>query len=130
MDISLQYFERIKADILAEKERQIALIKESVLREIQPKCNEIEQLKAEEINRLTIDYNTKKNLAVEQYNNQLVTLQQNFENDKNKIIELTEKRKTDILDNTLKAKTSEITKTFDKAIEDIDILIAKRTKKE
>lgn len=130
MDITLQYFENAKAQIKAEKERRIAIIRENVIREVQPKCVEIEQLKAEEINKLTTDYNTSKSLAVEQYNAHLVALQQKFESDKKSIMELAEKRKSDIIDTTLKAKTYEIAKTFDKAIEDIDILIAKRTKKE
>lgn len=130
MNIALKYFEDAKAQIKAEEERQVAITKDRVLREIQPKYAEIEKIKAEELNDLQNTYNTNRNTATEQYNAQLVALQQNFENRKKEVIENAEKRKVDLLNSTLQAETYEITKECEKAIIDIDNLIAKRTEKE
>ena len=130
MNIVLKYFEDVKAQIKAEEERQVAVTKDRVLREIQPKYAEIEKIKVEELNDLQNTYNTNRNTATEQYNAQLVALQQNFENRKKEVIENAEKRKVDILNSTLQAETYEVTKECEKAIIDIDNLIAKRTEKE
>ena len=123
-------FENVKAQIKSEEERQVAITKDRVLREIQSKYAEIEKIKAEELNDLQNTYNTNRNTATEQYNSQLVALQQNFENRKKEVIENAEKRKVDLLNSTLQAETYEITKECEKAIIDIDNLIAKRTEKE
>lgn len=130
MNIALKYFEDVKAQIKAEEERQVAITKDRVLREIQPKYAEIEKIKAEELNDLQNNYNTNRNTATEQYNAHLVALQQNFENRKKEVIENAEKRKVDLLNSTLQAETYEITKECEKAIIDIDNLIAKRAEKE
>ena len=130
MSIALKYFENVKAQSKAEEERQVAVTKERVLREIQPKYAEIEKIKAEELNDLQNTYNANRNSATEQYNAQLVALQQNFENRKKEVIENAEKRKVDLLNSTLQAETYEITKECEKAIIDIDNLIAKRVEKE
>ena len=130
MNIALKYFEDVKEQIKAEEERQVAITKDRVLREIQPKYAEIEKIKTEELNDLQNTYNTNRNTATEQYNSQLVALQQNFENRKKEVIENAEKRKVDLLNSTLQAETYEITKECEKAIIDIDTLIAKRTEKE
>ena len=130
MNIALKYFEDVKAQIKAEEERQVAITKDRVLREIQPKYAEIEKIKAEELNDLQNNYNTNRNAATEQYNAHLVALQQNFENRKKEVIQNAEKRKTDLLHSTLQAETYEITEECKMAIIDIDKLIAKRTEKE
>jgi hypothetical protein len=130
MGIAVKYFENVKAQIKAEEERQVATIRERVLRDIQPKYAEIEQIKAEELNTLQHNYNASRTSATEQYNAQLVALQQNFENKKKEIIENVEKRKVDLLNSTLQTETYDITKECEKAIIDIDNLIAKRTEKE
>lgn len=130
MDITIKYFEQLKGQIKAEEERQVSAIKDRVLREIQPKYAEIEQIKAEELNSLQSNYNANRNSATEQYNAQLVALQQTFENKKKEVIEIAEKRKVDIFNSTLQSETCEITKECEKAIIDIDNLIAKRTEKE
>jgi hypothetical protein len=130
MSISIKYFENVKAQIKAEEERQVATIKDRVLREIQPKYVEIEQMKAEELNGLSNDYTSNRNLATEQYNAQLVALQQDFEKKKKEIVELAEKKKQELLAMTLQSETYDITKECEKAIIDIDNLIAKRTEKE
>lgn len=130
MNIALKYFEVVKAQIKAEEERQVAITKDRVLREIQPKYAEIEKIKVEELNVLQNNYNTNRNAATEQYNSQLVALQQHFENRKKAVIENAEKRKVDLLTATLQSETYKITEECKMAIADIDNLIAKRTEKE
>jgi hypothetical protein len=130
MDVTIQYFENLKAQLKAEEERQVALVKERVLREIQPKYDEIEQMAAEELNNLQNNYIAKKNSATEQYNAQLVALQQGFENKKKEVVAATQKRKEDLLKATLEAQTYEITKQFERGVFDLDNLIKKRIEKE
>ena len=130
MSIALLELQEAKARIKAKEEREVAIIRERVLREIQPKYAEIEQMKADELNALQNNYTANRNSATEQYNTQLVALQQNFENKKKEVIELTEKRKTEMLEATLQSETYEITKDCERTIIDLDNLIAKRTQKE
>lgn len=128
--IALLELQEAKARIKAKEEREVAVIKEKVLREIQPKYVEIEQMKNEELNSLSSNYTANRTSATEQYNAQLVALQQDFENKKKEVIELAEKRKKELLDATLQTETYEITKECERAIVDLDNLIAKRTEKE
>ena len=130
MNIALTELQEAKARIKAKEEREIAIIREKVLREIQPKYVEIEQMKAEELNTLSNNYNANRNSASQQYNAQLVALQQGFESKKKEVVELAEKRKEDLLTATLQSETYEITKECERVIADIDNLIAKRTEKE
>ena len=130
MSIALNELQEAKARIKAKEEREIAIIRERVLREIQPKYIEIEQMKAEELNGLSNDYTSNRNLATEQYNAQLVALQQGFENKKKEVVALAEKRKEDLLTATLQSETYEITEECKRTIADLDNLIAKRTEKE
>jgi hypothetical protein len=130
MNIALKHLENAKVQIKAEEERQVSAIKERVLREIQPKYAEIEKMKADELNSLSSNYVNSKNLATEQYNAQLVALQQNFEIKKKEVVEMADKRKQELLTATLQSETYEVTKECERAILDIDNLIAKRTEKE
>lgn len=130
MSIALDEFQEAKVRIKAKEERQIAVIKEQVIRDIQPKFGEIEKMKAEALNKLSVDYNANRNLATEQYNAQLVALQGKYESDKKIVAENAEKKKSELLNTTLQAETYEVTKECERAIADIDNLIAKRTEKE
>lgn len=130
MNIALTELQETKARIKAKEEREIAVIKEKVLREIQPKYVEIEQMKNEELNSLANNYTANRNSATEQYNAQLIALQQNYDNKKKEVIDLAEKRKVELLDATLQSETYEITKECERTIADLDNLIAKRTEKE
>jgi hypothetical protein len=130
MNIALTEFQETKSRIKAKEEREVAIVRERVLREIQPKFNEIEQMKKDALDKLSVDYGANRNLATEQYNAQLVALQQKFESDKRIISENAENKKSEILDATLQAETYMITKDCERAIADIDSLIAKRQEKE
>ena len=130
MDITILELEETKARLKATKEREIALIRENVTRDIQPKFAEIEQMKAEELNKLAVSYNANKNFATEQYNTQLVALQENFETDKRNVVELAEQRKMDLFNSTFNSRVDKITNECDSTIFDIDNLIKKRTQKE
>jgi hypothetical protein len=130
MNFLLNDIQEFKAKVKAKEEREIAIVRERVLREIQPKYVEIEQMKAEELNSLSNNYNANRNSATEQYNAQLVALQQNYENKKKEVIELAEKRKEELLNATLQTETYEVTKDCERLIADLDNLISKRTEKE
>lgn len=130
MSIALKHYEAAKANIKAEEQGEIAIIRERVVREIQPKYVEIEKMKNEELDKATSDYSATKNSIAEHYNSQLVALQNKYENDKKQIIELAEKRKAEILNSMLQSETYEITTECEKAIAEIDNLIAKLRSKE
>ena len=130
MDITIQELEETKVRLKATKEREIALIRENVTRDIQPKLAEIEQMKAEELNKLIVSYNANRNFATEQYNAQLVALQENHETDKKNVIELAEQRKIDLFNSTFNSQVDKIVNECDSTIFDIDNLIKKRTQKE
>lgn len=123
MSYVLKHLENAKAQIKAEEERQITIIKDKVIREIQPKYTELEQSKNEIINKLTEDYSFARKSATDQYNSQLVALQQKFENDKKMVVEAHENKKQEILNSTIATETYEVTKECEKAIAKIDAQI-------
>ena len=122
-NIVLTHLENAKANIKAEEQRQISIIRERVLREIQPKYTEIEQMKNETLNKLSLDYNESRKLASDQYNAQLIALQNKFESDNQEIVENTEKKKSEMLNSALATETYEITKECEKAICKLDAQI-------
>lgn len=122
MDI-LQILENAKAQIKAEEDRQVEIIRQRVIQENQPKNQEIEQIKAEAINKLTIDYSNNRNAVIEQQNKQLTALQEKFESDKNAVCENAEKKKTEIFNSALANATYEITRDCEKAIAKLDAQI-------
>lgn len=122
MDI-LQILEQAKAQIKAEEERQVQIIKQQVVQEVAPKNQEIEQLKAEAINSLTVEYSNTRNAIIEQQNKQLAVLQEKFENDKNAVCENAEKKKTEMFNSALANATYEITRDCEKAISKLDAQI-------
>lgn len=115
MDIKV-ILEQAKAQIKAEEEREVEIARQKVAQEIAPKHQELEQLKAEKTNELTISYQNSRNAIIEQNNQQLVALQEKYENDKNKVAELIEKKKTDIFNTAFANATYEITAKSGKAI--------------
>lgn len=122
-NIALRYLETAKVQIKAEEDRQVAIIKERVVREMQPKYAEVEKIKAEELNRLVVDYNAKRNTATEQYNATLSALQSKLDADKTAVIESVEKKKADMLNQVLATETYQITKDCEKAIAKLDAQI-------
>jgi F0F1-type ATP synthase membrane subunit b/b' len=122
--IALKYLENARAQIKAEEERLVAVAKDNVVRNIQPKYQEIEQMKAEAINTLVTDFNTDKNILTEEYNKKMISLQNKFESDKKAVVENAEKKKTEILNSVLATETYAITKECDKAIAKLDAQIA------
>lgn len=122
MDI-VKILEDAKAQIKAEEERQVKCIKEQVMNEIQPKYVEIDNLKNEELNRLAIEYNKNRNLVTEQYNAQLVTMQNRFEEDKKLATQRAEDKKKEILNSILTTQTYPITRKCEKEISKLDAQI-------
>lgn len=108
MDIKL-YLEEAIAKIEAETEREVNAIRQQVAVSVSPKNQELEQLKAEEINKLTLDYQDARNLIVEQHNNQLVALQEKYETDKNNVCKAVEDKKKQIFESEFTIATGHIT---------------------
>lgn len=126
----VQYLESAKAQIKAQEEREGAIIKERVLNEIQPKFAEIEQIKAEELDLLTKNYNADRKYAAEQYDAQVVALQKNYDIKNEEIIQMAENKKADLLKSTVDAEVRKVVEDCRKAILELDNLIAKRSQKE
>lgn len=129
MDI-VKHYEQAKVNIIAEKNQKVAIIKDRILREIQPKYAEIEKFKAEALNQLNLDYNSNRNAYAEDYNSRLVALQNKFENDKKAIVENAENKKTEVLNLAIQTETYEVEKEYTRAVADLDALISKLSKKE
>ena len=112
--------ENAKKQLLAEKERQIAIVKNRISQEIAPKYNEIDKIKNESLNGLTVNFDASKNALTEQYNNQIIALQKNYEEEKNNVILDSEKKKKEMFSAMLTKETYEIDKKFEKAIAMLD----------
>ena len=108
MDI-IKILEQAKAQIKAEEQSELNIIKEKVNREMQPKNQELESLKNEEINKITLAYQNSRSALTEQYNKQLVALQEKYEADKNEVAQATERKKADLLNSYLSSATYEVT---------------------
>ena len=125
MNIALKHLENARANINAEKEIEVAKVKERVLREIQPKYIEIDNISKEEKQKISNAYAENRALATQEYNAHLVAMQTKFEEDTKCVTDLAEKRKNEILNAELQKATYEITKNCD-----IDNLISKIKDKE
>ena len=112
--------ENAKKQLLTEKERQIAIVRNRISQEIAPKYNEIDKIRNESLNGLTVNFNASKNALTEQYNNQIIALQKNYEEEKNNVILDSEKKKKEMISAMLTKETYEIDKKFEKAIAMLD----------
>ena len=112
--------ENAKKQLLTEKERQIAIVRNRISQEIAPKYNEIDKIRNESLNGLTVNFNASKNALTEQYNNQIIALQKNYEEEKNNVILDSEKKKKEMFSAMLTKETYEIDKKFEKAIAMLD----------
>ena len=129
MDI-LRHYETLRATLIAEKEQKIAVIKEQIKRDIQPKFAELDKLKQEALNKASVEYNNNRNLATEQYNAQLVALKEKFEVEQKAILQTLENKKTEMLNLAIQEATYEEEKQCARAVADIDGLINKIKVKE
>ena len=129
MDI-LRHYETLRATLIAEKEQKIAVIKEQIKRDIQPKFAELDKLKQEALNKASVEYNNNRNLATEQYNAQLVALKEKFEVEQKAILQTLENKKTEMLNLAIQTATYEEEKQCAMAVADIDGLINKIKVKE
>ena len=112
--------ENAKKQLLNEKERQIAIVRNRISQEIAPKYNEIDKIRNESLNGLTVNFDASKNALTEQYNNQIIALQKNYEEEKNNVILDSEKKKKEMFSAMLTKETYEIDKKFEKAIAMLD----------
>jgi RNA polymerase-binding transcription factor DksA len=105
------------AQIEQLKERECALIKEKVFREKALAFNsEIDTVRNEHLTKLTEKFNEDKNFAKKEFDEKMAQIQKRFEDDKQTIIETSEKRKTDYFASVLQNETYCITSECDKQI--------------
>ena len=126
----IEHYEQLKVQLKAEKDAKIAVVRQQVSVECQPKNQEIEQIKAETLNNLLSEYNSNKTLISQQCNNQLIALEQNYENEKKSFVEKCENKKAEIFNSALQKATYKINSEYENAIADIDKLINNLTVKE
>lgn len=115
MDI-VKFLEQAKAQIKAEEQREFELAKQAVIREMAPKNQELDQIKVEELNKITANYQNTRSAIIEQHNKQLVALQEKYEAEKSTVAQAIEKKKTELLNTALSNATYEITRDCEKAI--------------
>jgi hypothetical protein len=110
-----QHFENTIKQLQADKDRQVALTKEKVTREvIIPHNNEVNQSRDKAIAELT-----------SQLNADIAKLQEKFAIEKQSLINVGEKNKTDFAETTIATETAIVSKQYDDAIRDLEALIAK-----
>jgi hypothetical protein len=115
MDI-VKILEQAKAQIKAEEQREFELAKQKVIREMAPKNQELDQIKVEELNKITANYQNTRSAIIEQHNKQLVALQEKYEAEKSTVSQAIEKKRTELSNTALSNATYEITRDCEKAI--------------
>jgi hypothetical protein len=119
----VKHLEYAKAQILAEEKKEIELIKQKVTREIAPKYQELEAIKTEAINKISMEYSKSREALTNNFNAQMTALQNKFESDKKAFIDNTENKKVEIFNVTLNTETYPITSKYDKEIAKLDAQI-------
>ena len=120
MQFICNVLETAKRQLITEKERQVAIIKNRISQEIAPKYNEIDKIKNESLNGLTANFNASKNALTEQFNNQIIALQKKYEEEKNNVILDCENKKKEMFNIMLTKETYELDKKFEKEIARLD----------
>lgn len=114
MDI-IKHLTNAKIQIKAEMEREIALVKDRVMREkIAPFNQEIDQARIKAEAELSAELNCS-----------ITALQQDYANKKKALFEAGEKKKAEHLKNIMDIETSAITSKVNMAIAEIDAQIKK-----
>ena len=110
-----QVYQNAINQLVSEKDRQVALVKEQKTREvIIPHNNEVNQSRDKAIAEL--------NAAL---NEDIAKLQQKFAAEKQNLIDVGEKNKTEFAEITLATESAIVAAKFDGAIRDLEALIAK-----
>lgn len=110
-----QHFENTIQQLKNDKERQIAVVRERVTREIViPHHNEINASRDKAIQELTA-----------QLQADIQKLQEKFAIEKQALIDVGEKNKKDFAEATIATETAVISGKYDKAISDVEALISK-----
>jgi hypothetical protein len=129
MDI-IQYFEQMKAQLKAEEEKELAEIKAQVTCDCQIRNEEIDKITSQTIAQCYTDNEVAKNAVLEHANRQITALDQKYQSDIKKYTEDAEIKKKEIFIRTLNTATLATTTKYERAIADVDNLIAKRKDKE
>lgn len=104
-----QHIENAIKNIEAEREREIAVVKDRVTRDkIVPNNAEIERHKTDAINALT-----------QKLNENISQLQQQYAADKNAIVEASEKKKSEFAQTVIQTETSVVRLEYDNKIKQL-----------
>lgn len=110
-----QVYQNAINQLSSERERQVALTKEKVTREvIIPHNNEVNQSRDKAIAELTATLNAE-----------IAKIQQKFAAEKQSLIDVGEKNKTDFAETTLATESAIVAAKYDGAIHELEALIAK-----
>jgi 3-dehydroquinate synthase class II len=110
-----QVYQNAINQLASEKDRQVALVKERVTREvIIPHNNEVNQSRDKAIAELTATLNAE-----------IAKLQQKFAVEKQALIDVGEKNKAEFAENTLATESAIVSAKYDGAIHELEALIAK-----
>lgn len=124
MDI-IKHLEDAKANIIADKERQVAIIKQQVTSNVSPKFSEIEKLKSESESKLATNYNHDRDLITQDYNAQLISRQKRYEQELALVKSDAEKRKKEIFDTEMATATCGVLEECNNAVNLLDNHIKK-----
>ena len=110
-----QHFENTVRQLEAEKERQLAVVRDKAMREIvAPHNAEVDQSRAKAIQELSA-----------QLNAEITSLQERFAIEKQALIDVGEKNKVEFAEATIANETAAICREYDTAIANMQALIAK-----
>ena len=109
-----QVYQNAINQLASEKDRQVALVREKVTREvIIPHNNEVNQSRDKAIAELTATLNAE-----------IAKLQQKFADEKQALIDVGEKNKKEFAETTVATESAMVSARYDSAIHELEALIA------
>lgn len=109
-----QHLQNALSGIKTDKERAIGMAKEKAMREsIVPKHTELNKARDEAIAKISADHNAK-----------IADLQEHFNNEKQEIINATEKKKAEVANSMIECAVATVNVEYDKAIATLEKQIA------
>ena len=120
----IQILEQAKAQVIAKRDQDIELVRQEVIRNIEPKYQELDALKADELNKYAASYQERRAALINQHNAQLSALQEEFDMNNTKINELINNRKSDLFSAAFQDASYKVTAKCDKTIAKLNAQIA------
>lgn len=122
-----KYIENTINQIKAEKERELAVIKQILNNEkIAPANAEIDKKKNESIIDLNTWFEQEKSKLSVDFNTKMQDLQKKYDGDKNSILESAEKKKQENAETIIAMETCEINSKYEKAISKLNAILEEK----